>query len=418
MVLKYLLISLFLFGASLLNLAAQNTQPDSISKEGFGGPGQVENQMAKDNEPKSPFFELGFIQPYFDFKARLKEHTGFGYGLDYSAAYFGASQSLGEKNAGSGMVRLYGSWELIGKGSENTGALNFKVEHRHTYGQIPLSGLGFEMGYVGMILPPFNDNTFRLTNFYWRQRFVGGRISVMVGLLDATDYLDVYAMASPWMHFSNFAFSTGSEVMYIPNDANLGIALGAYLSEHIYAIAGINDAGSDPMNPLKSFETFFTNKDYFTSVELGWVSSKARHFFDNVHLTYWHSDGSDVTASLPGWGLSFSGTYFIQDKFMPFLRGGYAKDGGTLLQKSANAGFGYQAKAGGSLLGIAVGWGQPNETSFGPDLKNQGTIEAFYRIQISTKFDITPDIQFLVNPALNPDVSSIFMWGIRSRLVL
>lgn len=397
---------------------AQNPQSDSSKQGGFGSPDQIEKQMEKDNEPKASFFELGFIQPYFDFKARLKENTGFGYGLDYSAAYFGASQSLGEKHAASGMVRLYGSWELVGRGSENTGALNFKVEHRHKYSQIPLSDLGFELGYVGMILPPFNNNNFRLTNFYWRQRFAEGRISLMVGLLDATDYLDVYALASPWMHFSNFAFSTGSEVMYIPNDAGLGIAVGAYITEHIYAIAGITDAGADPTHPLKSFETFFSNNDYFTSVEVGWVSKKSRYFFDNVHVTYWHSDGTEVTASPPGWGLSFSGTYFIKDKFLPFLRGGYAKDGGTLLQKSLNVGVGYQAKSGGSLLGFALGWGQPNENSFGSDLKNQGTFEVFYRVQVSSRFDITPDLQFLVNPALNTNVSSIFMWGIRSRLVL
>ena len=121
---------------------------------------------------------------------------------------------------------------------------------------------------------------------------------------------------------------------------------------------------------------------------------------------------------MAGWGMAVSGTYLIQDKLMPFIRGGFAVDGGTLLQKSANAGFGYQAKAGGSLLGFAMAWGQPNESTFGPDLKNQGTLEAFYRLQISSRFDITPDLQFLINPALNPDASSIFMWGIRSRLVL
>jgi porin len=316
------------------------------------------------------------------------------------------------------MIRLFGSWELVGRGGKNSGALNFKVEHRHRYGSIPPIALGFTIGYVGLIEPPFNNDTWRMTNFYWRQRFNNGKISFMVGLLDATDYVDVYALASPWLHFMNFAFSTGSQTIYIPNDAALGIAAGIYITDNIYVIAGISDAGSDPTDPLNNFESFFKNNDYFKNVELGWVTSKDRHFFDNFHLTYWHSDGSDVTASLPGWGIAFSATHYFKNKWLPFIRGGYAKDGGTLLQKSITAGVGYQPVQGSNLLGAAFGWGEPNETTIASGLNNQYTVEIFYRLQISTRLAITPDIQFLINPALNPDASSIFVWGVRARLAL
>ncbi len=44
------------------------------------------------------------------------------------------------------MVRLYGSLDLIGRGKKNSGALNFKVEHRHKYGDIAVSDLGLETG--------------------------------------------------------------------------------------------------------------------------------------------------------------------------------------------------------------------------------------------------------------------------------
>ena len=269
-----------------------------------------------------------------------------------------------------------------------------------------------------MILPPFNNDQFRLTNFYWRQRLWEGRLYFVVGLLDATDYLDVYAMTSPWTNFTNFAFSTGSETIYIPNDAALGIAMGLYVSDHIYTIASISDAGSDPTNPFKSFESFFTNSDYFKSMEVGWVKSKDRHFFDNFHLTYWHSDGSDVTASLPGWGVAFSGTWFFNNTFMPFIRGGFAKDGGTLLQKSLTAGIGWYQSKKSNVLGVAIGWGEPNETTFTTGLSNQITTELFYRILVSQHIAFTPDLQFLINPALNPNKSSIFLWGIRGRISL
>jgi porin len=405
MINKLILIIIFLVSSLLF---AQESGDDKEGKKegGFGGPDQVDRQLEEDSEQKESFFELGFLQPYFDFKSNLKENAGLGFGVDYSAVFLGANESLDLKKASSGMIRLFGSWELVNRGGKNSGALIFKVEHRHKYGAITPKGFGFNLGYVGLVEPPFSDDNLRWTNFYWRQRFNDGKISIIAGLLDATDYVDVYALASPWLHFMNFAFSTGSQTIYIPNDG----------------IAGISDAGSDPTDPINNFKTFFSNNDYFKSIELGWVTSKDRHFFDNIHLTYWHSDGhsdgSDVTASLPGWGIAFSGTYYIENKWLPFIRGGYAKDGGTLLQKSLTAGVGYQPVAGGNLFGAAIGWGEINETTWASGLDDQITMEIFYRLQLSTRLAVTPDIQYLFNPALNPDVSGIFLWGVRARLAL
>lgn len=407
--------------AIIISLIASIGYSQEIETEhgkGFAGPDNVERQLEDDNAEKSPFFELGFMQPYFDFKTDIYDKTGIKYSLDYTAAGFTTNNSIGDKSAASGMLRFYGSWNLIGRGAENTGAFIFKVEHRHKYTDTSLKNYGFQSGYVGMVLPPYSDDGFRMTNFYWRQRFLDGRISMVVGLLDATDYIDVYGLASPWMHFSNFAFSTGSETIFIPNDVNLGLAIAGYLSDNIYAIAGINDANSNPTEPFKSFETFFSKNQYFKSVEVGWVSSRQRHFFDNIHLTYWHSDGSEIQASLAGWGLAFSGTWFFNDKLMPFLRGGFAEDGGTILQKSVNIGLGYYMAHNSHLLGFGAGWGEINETTWGEDLDNQITLELFYRMQISSKLAITPDLQYIINPALNTEKSSMVYAGLRTRLAL
>jgi porin len=411
-------LNLFLLLLLISNILYAQDTTRSSKGGSFGGPDQVENQLKTDSKPKQPFFEFGFAQPYFDFKDSLTAKTGLSVGLDYSAAYLKSNVSEGIDDASSGMVRLYGSWDLVGRGTKNTGALNFKVEHRHRFGEFTPKEFGFNMGYVGLEVPPFNNDEFRVTNFYWRQRFKEGKFAIIAGLLDATDYVDVYALASPWMHFMNFAFSTGSQAVYIPNDAALGLAAGGYVTDNIYVIAGISDAGSDPTKPVENFESFFENNNYFKVIEAGWVTSQDRHYFDNIHITYWNSDGSEVTSSLSGWGLAFSATHYINDKWLPFIRGGYADDGGTLLQKSLTTGVGYQKKSGGSLLGAAIGWGEINESTWAPGLDDQITMEVFYRAQVSSRFAITPDVQYLINPALNPDESSIFVWGLRGRISL
>lgn len=401
-----------------IGLAQETDTTNKKSDYKLAGPNQVDNQLSEDKQDSQRKKGGNFMQSFDNFKSNLKTKSGFDFGIDYSSVYFSATESLGDKSSAAGMVRLYGSWELVNRGKKNNGAFIYKVEHRHKFTDITPKNFGFEMGYVGMQVPAFNEDGFRMTNFYWRQRLFDGKLSFVAGLLDATDYVDVYALASPWTGFMNFQFSTGSQTVYIPNDAALGLAVGAYLSDRIYTIASISDAGSDPTAPFKSFETFFSNNDYFKSVEIGLVSSKERFFLDNVHLTYWHSDGSAVTASLPGWGVAFSATHHFKNNLHPFIRGGYAEDGGTLLQKSLVIGTGYTTPKRQNTIGLSLGWGEVNETTFASGLDNQITAELFYKMQVSKRIVFTPDVQYLVNPATNPNTSSIFLWGIRGRIAI
>jgi porin len=396
---------------------ADQEVPERERRPRFGGPDQVENQLEEDAAPKEPLVQFDFLKPYLDFKARLKESSGFSFGVDYTAVYLGATESVGEDEAASGMVRLFGAWEFVGRGSSNAGALVYKVEHRHKYTSIAPGSLGFDLGYVGLIEPPFSDADFVLGNFYWRQKLAGGRIGFFAGWVDATDYVDVYALASPWLHFMNFVFSTGSASIPVPNQG-LGVAAGVFISNQVYAIAGLADSNSDPTRPWDGFDSFFSQAEYFKHVEVGWTTSQDRVYLDNIHVTFWHADEREEANVPDGWGLNFSATRYIDDKWLPFLRAGYAKDGGSLLQRSVSVGFGYQWVPYQDLAGFGFNWGQPNETTFEPGLDDQYSLEGFYRFQLAGQLALTPDVQLLFNPVLNPDASSTWVFGIRARLAL
>ena len=51
-------------------------------------------------------------------------------------------------------------------------------------------------------------------------------------------------------------------------------------------------------------------------------------------------------------------------------------------------------------------------------MNDQYTVEMFYRWRPFRVFTITPDIQLLVDPALNPDEDVIVVFGARARLAL
>lgn len=376
---------------------------------------EVENQIALDKKANA-LYESKLLAPIHEWKVGVSERTGFNWSLDYSALFMGVSDSLGEDNASSGMVRFFGFWDLVNRGGPNKGSLNWKVENRHSYTDVPPSGLGFESGYVGLFEPPFSDQQTRLTNLYWKQYFAEGTWATVLGFLDATDFADVYLLASPWTAFNNFVFSTGSAAMDLPNDATLGVGVGGMLTEKVYIQAGIADANSDPTDPFQGFDSVANDSDFFKWVEIGFTPKQDKLYFDNIHLTLWHVD-ERVNGTPDGWGINASWQQWIDDKWLPFIRGGYTEDSGSLLEKSVTVGVGYQPIPMRGVIGLGFNWGKPNQASFeGAD--DQYTTELFWRYQLTKEVAVTPSLQYINNPALNEDEDQLWVYGLRLRVVL
>jgi len=400
-------------------LAAQTPEDDeSTTVQQFGGPGSVPGQLADDARLTESLTDRAMLQDYLDWKDRVYKEYGLNFSLDYNAAFLSASNTLrAEDNFASGAVRFFGTWDLVGRESGNTGSFVWKIEHRHKYTDIPVSGAASEIGFVGSILPPFSDIGTRLTNLYWKQNLNENRVEIIAGMIDTTDWVDLYALASPWNGFLNFAFATGGAAMALPDNAALGLYVNAMLTDNIYIIGGFADSNADSTDPFNGFDTFFNDREYTSTIELGWTTSRDRFYFDNTHLTYWHAD-ERVKAGVPsGWGVNFSFAHAFDDKWMPFVRAGYAEDGGTLLQKTLGAGFGYHWGKNNSLLGLGFNWGQPNETTYGPGLDDQYVVELFSRLQVMRNLQLTPDLQYIRNPALNPTADHSWVVGLRARLI-
>lgn len=399
---------------SLLSLAiiglftaspAYASKKNSVKDKGvnFGSPDAVDNQIAEDNKKSKP-----------NFKTQL-EQNNVNMGLDYSTVFLGATNTLpdSDDNAGSGMMRFYGSWNPIGIGTKNVGGLVWKVEHRHSYTDTSVKNFEFATGGLGLITPPFSDQGFRFTNLYYKQMLMNGKASFVAGYLDITDFVDVYAIASPWTGFMNLAFSTGTTTMALPGDASLGVAGGIMLTDEYYMVGSFVDMNSDPTNILDGFETFFKDNKYYKSVELGWTKSQNHIYVDNIHATLWHADESVEQGSTKGYGINFSASRFIDDKWLPFIRAGYSQDAGTLMEKSISAGFGYYGLGGeGNNLGIAINWGQIEDSD------DQYTTEVFYIMKPLDYLEVTADIQYIANPTLNAIDSSTLIYGLRMRVAM
>ena len=215
-----------------------------------------------------------------------------------------------------------------------------------------------------------------------------------------TDFVDVYLMASPWTGFNNFVFSTGSAATDLPNDATLGIAAGGMVANKAYIQAGISDANADPTDPFEGFNSVANDSDFFKWVEIGFSPSQDKLYFDNIHLTFWHIDERAI-GTPDGWGLNVSWQQWIKDKWLPFIRGGYTEDSGSLLERSVTVGIGYQPIPMRGVIGLGFNWGKPNEASF-EDSKDQYTTELFWRYQLTSSKVLCITLHTLIHPpALN-----------------
>jgi porin len=418
----FVFVASIAFGSAQLSSAADEAQKAKSGYEDvpqFGGPSSVGVQLKENDQVvEEPLLRLPWIdktlKPWFDWKGGVAKKTGLGFSLDYQALYQKASTSPGEDEAAGGIFRFYGSWTLLGREGGSTGSLVFKVENRHDLGtDIVPQNLGFETGYLGIpgtMFSAYARDGWGLTNLYWQQKFWDGKLNFLLGQVDATDYLDIYGLINPLTAFGNLSFSTNPTIA-APNQG-FGAALGVMATDNVYVIAGIADANGDPTEPDKSAESFFEDNEYFTHAEIGWVSSFERRYFDNVHLTYWHVDEREEAGVPDGWGLAFSATKFIDDKWMPFFRAGWSDGEAPLLNGMVSIGVGRYFSKRNDLVGLGVSWGEPAPD----DLDDQWTSELFYRLQVAQNLALTPSVQWVANPALNPEEDSLFFFGIRGRL--
>jgi porin len=405
---------------AMLRNSGTNEETSSVRTE-LQGPSSVESMLLQDqaiSEPAlTPRWARELTRPYFTFKQDLQDRRNLAIGGDYNLLYQHAGNSPGEDNATGGVIRFFGAWTATGKGTPDTGSLVFKVENRHRFlSDIAPSSLAQEIGYSGLTAITFSDAGSILTNLYWRQSFKSNKFAFVAGVVDATDYVATYALVNPWTDFSNYVFSTNPTIA-VPNQG-LGAAVRFNLSENYYFTAGVADANGDPTDPMNSFDTFFGDREYFKHIELGWAGSWEKRFTDNIHLTAWHVDESKDAGLSSGHGLAFSFSRSINERWLPFLRLGYSDGGGGVFyERLLSTGFGYHpASRSDDILGIGLSWDRPSIETYGAALNDEYTAELYYRYQLTQLFSITPDLQYLVNPALDPDEGNVLVVGLRGRL--
>lgn len=414
---KTLFIFIFLFLLVQPVLAGELERNSKSGFKGgvdFGGPASVGEQLREDDEIKEPAFRFpgfdAFFSPWFAWKKKLNEKYGLQLGFDYNALYQGASDTLpgNDDQAASGALRFFGRWTLLGRDKKNHGSLVFKVENRHRLGTgISPSQLGFDIGYNGITGTLFSDVNTVLVDLNWQQAFNDGRGGLIIGRFDPNDYMDVIGYANPWTTFSNLSVLVNTSIA-LP-DSSAGIGLGHWIKDQWFILGGINDANG----VIDEVDFFEHGSEFFSFVEFGWTQSRVQRYTNHVHATFWHVDERQDAGVPESEGVVIGANWSVFEEWMVFGRAGWSDGGAPLANTTATAGVMYRFFKR-DLLGIGFNWSDPSDNT----LRDQYTTEVFYRFQFAQNLAFTPSLQWLIDPALNPDESSLWAFGLRARIDL
>ncbi|WP_236009469.1 carbohydrate porin [Vibrio ulleungensis] len=337
-------------------------------------------------------------------KEQWQKEYGLQLGMDYNMLGMAATDALGDSAAASGALRVYGQWDMVHTDSGSTGGVVFKFEHRHKYTDTSPKDFGLtELGYLGFAHSLYGDQGFRTTHLFWRQSMLEERMVAYAGFLDMTDYTDFYALASPWNDFNNAVFTTGSGTIGGLPDGALGVMLGGFFTDHVYGSASILDAKGNASDLTQGVKDLFDTGATWKSLEIGYTPSSDMLFIDNAHVSFWQRDA--VGSDKEGHGVSVSVSGLVKNQWLPFIRAGWAEDGGAMYDASVSAGFGFiPTNRSEDMLGLAFNWASPMASTFGGiDFDDQYTAELYYRSKLTPWFQLSPSIQVMNHTAINFD---------------
>jgi porin len=392
----------------------------------MGGPKTVGAQLEVDNQAKAFYFRIPirYMKPWYDWKAELNKDLGLQIGVNYTTVFIASSAGISKssrKNSSGGIFDIQLGWNLVGRESgKNKGTLFLKINSRHAYEEYtpPMFHGIFESGYYGLPAVGYNDYTTRILELNWQQSLFNDKVNFVVGKVDPTNYFNFHGIIVPWQHFLGYGASVSGTVNW-PNQG-VGLIASYKFSDQVYAMAGLTDSYGDLFEDdqfLHMGDNFFDG-NFFKAIEVGYVPSMPERYFRKISITYWNTDAytnpSDANIA-SGEGVAVSAHWFFEEKYIPYARFAFSNGNGenAFYKKDFQIGHGYRFRSH-DILGIGLSWAETNI----PDVKDQYTAEIFYRFNLTAHLEITPDLQYIINPTFNSNESSLLYYGIRGRITL
>jgi porin len=392
----------------------------------LGGAGDLK----EDNAPHSGLFRFPtLLEPWEAFKGTVREATGITFGGSWGVLYQNYSDVPpgAERDSVGQKFTLNLSREMFRRGAPEALAFDLVIEDRGPIGtDNPPLQAGLAAGSIVPTAATWGEFDLGITQAYIRQNLWGNKVQYTVGKIFAPNFVDAYPFFDDNRQFLNQAFST-SPTIASPLRGAGAVATVYPTNGGLYVLGGVYSANSSDTG--WTVDEVFDTGELFYQLEVGWsalarsgVPIQARGPMDsnNIHLTGWYKDAqpeaSNPTLQPQARGLAFNANMTMSDNLMWFFRAGLSE--GWVNDRAMSVGLGWRpTEQYSDLFGVGLGWVRPNsELLPEPFQREQVTAEAFYRFHITPNLAITPDLQYIKDPSLNPGVDTLWVAGLRARV--
>jgi porin len=380
----------------------------------------VEQALAEDYAPQHPVLSvrpwLWTREKLLHTTSRIKDLTGLSLGMQYVTMFQIAPEAPTPHYTWVGTFDFYGTWNLVHSAALGDGSLGFVFRNRNVWAPLTGTELSNDVGLPWGINNSGSEAYMRPDQIWWQQSMFDNTLVIQGGKLDPTTYFNSNRVASSDGEDFLMQSLSYSQTIAFPS-AGMGFNFRYRPDPRLYIDAGMGDANGTPDKPNGSF-TSFAEGHYFEAFEIGFTPDM-KTVSDalgegHYRLGGWHS--AQATNQRSGSGFALSADQELPNKIVPFLRFGYCPAGAGRTSLEVDWGVVSVApfERPNDRLGFGATWANPTA----PSTSDQFAFELFYRLQVVDGVQVTPDVEFIVNPVLNPGSSFQPVFGLRVRSYL
>ena len=352
-------------------------------------------------------------------KEQWRQAHGFSIGGSYQILGQRYSDSLiDEESAVGSKFTLNLGFAMVHRGQPNEITFDMAIEDRRPLDtELPPLQAGFAAGSIVPTAATWGEFDLGITQAYLRQNLADNRFQWTVGKIFAPNYINAYPFFDDNRQFLSQQFSTSPSIATPLRGFGAVAAVYPEVESNFYIQSGVFTARSDDTGV--TIDDFFSEDERFFHIQLGRsvlarsgtpIQARGPMDTDNVSVDFWYRNALE-NGSPEAYGMAFNWNYLRGENLMPFVRGGWSH--GWVVDRSFSAGIGWRPCAEyADLFGIGAGWSRPSNDA----LDSQTTAEVFYRYHLTPQFAVTPNLQLIFDPSLNPDENRLWTAGLRFRI--
>ncbi|HEX6829207.1 MAG TPA: carbohydrate porin [Burkholderiales bacterium] len=362
----------------------------------------------------SPYEEaLDLYGDYSRLKARSEKEIGLSWSVDLSYL-----QQWGRPGGGSPDAQMLATpgvdWVLFHSRSLGEGSLQFA----YTAARYPTSrDAGDVQAALGLATPindfPSRQNVFAQLSY--THAFPGNSLLVSFGQYPFSNFDGNQYLNNQQQNFNNFLFAQNGSQTY-PN-AGLGAYVQANLTSAVQFAAGFQSAANITAANLSV--KGFGDGGFAWFGYAQWTPGFRGMGTSQYSLTYYQVPSVPQQARSTGWSLN--AVQNLDSTWAVFARANRAYDFVAPIRGSYVLGGAMNNPLGRSptdQIGLAFGHADaaPPPT-LPPGARDEKIVEAYWNWTLAKALLLTPDVQYIRDPALDPTRTSAWVWSLRATLM-